>query len=112
MTHCLRVDDDVALRAKVDEALTVYDEYVRTKTGGEEGTEDKGGPVMNPNNKNDTTKKPESGDDSDPSTTAPPPTKNEEVGGQENPAATKTGAAASSSTSTPVGANSNGQGGA
>ena len=28
-----RVDDDAALRAKVDEALTVYDEYVKNKGG-------------------------------------------------------------------------------
>jgi polyadenylate-binding protein len=31
-----RIEDDSALRAKVDEALTVYDEYVKTK-GGDEG---------------------------------------------------------------------------
>ncbi len=29
----MRVDDDVALRAKVDEALTVYDEYMKNKGG-------------------------------------------------------------------------------
>jgi polyadenylate-binding protein len=28
-----RIEDDSALRAKVDEALTVYDEYVKTKGG-------------------------------------------------------------------------------
>lgn len=32
-----RVDDDAALRAKVDEALTVYDEYVKNKGGEGEG---------------------------------------------------------------------------
>lgn len=34
-----RIEDDAALRAKVEEALTVYDEYVRTKStsGGNEG---------------------------------------------------------------------------
>jgi polyadenylate-binding protein len=29
------IDDEAALRAKVDEALTVYDEYVKTKTDGD-----------------------------------------------------------------------------
>lgn len=33
------VEDDAALRAKVEEALSVYDEYVKTKTGDEEGAE-------------------------------------------------------------------------
>jgi polyadenylate-binding protein len=35
-----RVDDDAALRAKVDEALSVYDEYMKGKDGepGLEGT--------------------------------------------------------------------------
>lgn len=28
-----RIDDESALRAKVDEALTVYDEYVKNKGG-------------------------------------------------------------------------------
>jgi polyadenylate-binding protein len=32
-----RVDDDAALRAKVDEALTVYDEYMKNKGGDGEG---------------------------------------------------------------------------
>ena len=31
------IEDESALRAKVDEALTVYDEYVKTKGGDEEG---------------------------------------------------------------------------
>lgn len=31
LTYPTSVDDDVALRAKVDEALTVYDEYVKNK---------------------------------------------------------------------------------
>lgn len=31
LTRVHRAEDDAALRAKVDEALTVYDEYVRTK---------------------------------------------------------------------------------
>jgi polyadenylate-binding protein len=34
-----RVDDDAALKAKVDEALTVYDEYVKNKGGEAEGGE-------------------------------------------------------------------------
>jgi len=34
------IEDESALRAKVDEALTVYDEYVKTK-GGEEGDAEK-----------------------------------------------------------------------
>lgn len=29
----IRVDDDAALRAKVDEALSVYDEYMKGKDG-------------------------------------------------------------------------------
>jgi len=38
------VEDESALRAKVDEALTVYDEYVKTKGGdGEETGEAKEG---------------------------------------------------------------------
>lgn len=28
-----RVDDDAALRAKVDEAINVYDEYMKSKGG-------------------------------------------------------------------------------
>ena len=31
------IEDESALRAKVDEALTVYDEYVKTKGGDEAG---------------------------------------------------------------------------
>jgi polyadenylate-binding protein len=30
-----RIDDDAALRSKVDEAMTVYDEYVKGRAGGE-----------------------------------------------------------------------------
>jgi polyadenylate-binding protein len=38
------IEDESALRAKVDEALTVYDEYVKTKGGeGEEAGEAKEG---------------------------------------------------------------------
>lgn len=37
LTLC-SVEDDSALRAKVDEALTVYDEYVKTK-GGDDANE-------------------------------------------------------------------------
>ena len=36
LTH-YRIEDESALRAKVDEALTVYDEYVKTKGGDESG---------------------------------------------------------------------------
>ena len=32
-----RIEDDTALRAKVDEALNVYDEYVKNKGGEGEG---------------------------------------------------------------------------
>lgn len=32
-----RTNDDDALRNKVDEAMTVYDEYVKNQTGGDEG---------------------------------------------------------------------------
>ena len=32
-----RVDDDAALRAKVDEALSVYDEYMKNKGGDGDG---------------------------------------------------------------------------
>jgi polyadenylate-binding protein len=31
----LSIEDDVALKAKVDEALAVYDEYIKTHGGGE-----------------------------------------------------------------------------
>jgi polyadenylate-binding protein len=34
---CNRIEDNSALQAKVDEALTVYDEYVKNNKGGEEG---------------------------------------------------------------------------
>lgn len=40
-TNCHSIEDESALRAKVDEALTVYDEYVKNKGGeGEEATSD------------------------------------------------------------------------
>ena len=32
--HFYRIDDDAALRAKVDEALSVYDDYMKTREGG------------------------------------------------------------------------------
>lgn len=32
-----RLDDDEALRSKVDEALSVYDEYMKNKDEGEAG---------------------------------------------------------------------------
>ena len=35
LTEKPRIDDDAALRAKVDEALTVYDEYIKNKGEGE-----------------------------------------------------------------------------
>jgi polyadenylate-binding protein len=36
-----RVDDDAALRSKVDEALAVYDDYMKTKTKeGSNGTKE------------------------------------------------------------------------
>lgn len=34
---CDSIDDDNALRAKVDEAMTVYDEYVKTQGSETEG---------------------------------------------------------------------------
>lgn len=36
-----RVDDESALRAKVDEALGVYDEYMKNKGGEAEGAPEK-----------------------------------------------------------------------
>ncbi len=33
------IEDESALRAKVDEALTVYDEYVKNNKGSEDSTE-------------------------------------------------------------------------
>lgn len=41
LTRC-RIEDDGALRAKVDEAMTVYDEYVKAQAGpeGEAGKKD------------------------------------------------------------------------
>ena len=37
----LRVDDDAALRSKVDEALAVYDDYMKTKSkDGPNGTKE------------------------------------------------------------------------
>lgn len=35
-----RVDDDAALRSKVDEALSVYDDYMKTREGGPNGTKE------------------------------------------------------------------------
>lgn len=35
LTFLNRIDDESALRAKVDEAMTVYDEYVKTKSDDE-----------------------------------------------------------------------------
>jgi polyadenylate-binding protein len=32
---CRRIEDEAALKAKVDEALAVYDEYVKTQGQGE-----------------------------------------------------------------------------
>lgn len=40
---CFRLEDDEALRAKVDEALNVYDEYMKNK-GGEGEAGDAGKP--------------------------------------------------------------------
>lgn len=40
----LRVDDDTALRAKVDEALSVYDDYMKSRsTDGPNGTKEEDG---------------------------------------------------------------------
>jgi hypothetical protein len=40
-TDFFRVDDDAALRSKVDEALTVYDDYMKTKAkDGPNGTQE------------------------------------------------------------------------
>lgn len=36
LTIIYRIDDPAALRQKVDEALSVYDEYVKTKDGDDE----------------------------------------------------------------------------
>lgn len=33
LTVPFRIDDEAALRAKVDEAITVYDEYMKNKGG-------------------------------------------------------------------------------
>ena len=33
MTNLCSIEDDAALRAKVDEAMSVYDEYVKTNKG-------------------------------------------------------------------------------
>jgi polyadenylate-binding protein len=38
-----RIEDDAALRAKVDEALVVYDEYVRNKASAENEPTNDGG---------------------------------------------------------------------
>ena len=38
--NCNRIDDDDKLREKVDEALTVYDEYVKNKGGDAAGQTD------------------------------------------------------------------------
>lgn len=35
MLTFLRVDDDAALRSKVDEAMSVYDEYMKAKGEGD-----------------------------------------------------------------------------
>lgn len=35
----LRIEDNSALQAKVDEALTVYDEYIKNNKGDGEGEE-------------------------------------------------------------------------
>ena len=37
-TDFSRIEDESALRSKVDEALTVYDEYVKTKGGDAEAS--------------------------------------------------------------------------
>lgn len=42
------VDDDNALRAKVDEAMTVYDEYVKNKGGDAEPPAGSGGKPEEP----------------------------------------------------------------
>lgn len=39
----LRVDDDAALRAKVDEALSVYDDYMKSRAEGPNGTKEEDG---------------------------------------------------------------------
>jgi hypothetical protein len=36
----IRVDDDTALRAKVDEALAVYDDYMKSKQQQTNGTKE------------------------------------------------------------------------
>ena len=37
LTKCDRIEDEGALKAKVDEALTVYDEYVKSQNPAEGG---------------------------------------------------------------------------
>ena len=40
--NILRIEDDDALRAKVNEALNVYDDYLKTKGDGANGTGEEG----------------------------------------------------------------------
>lgn len=40
LTPVNRIDDDAALRAKVNEALSVYDDYMKNKGEGANGTVD------------------------------------------------------------------------
>jgi polyadenylate-binding protein len=60
-TDHFRIDDDAALRAKVDEAMTVYDEYVKNKAGEKTGSTAESG-VEVPSTSEES-KKPESTDD-------------------------------------------------
>lgn len=38
--YCLSIEDEAALKAKVDEALAVYDEYVKSQATGSEKKEE------------------------------------------------------------------------
>lgn len=42
----LRVDDDAALRLKVDEALSVYDDYMKNRPEQSNGTKEDDGPKI------------------------------------------------------------------
>ena len=46
LTSFRSTTDDDALRAKVDEAMNVYDEYIKNQSGGSMGGED-GAPTTN-----------------------------------------------------------------
>ena len=49
ITNPPSVDDDSALRSKVDEALSVYDDYMKSKTGdGANGTKEEENPEPTP----------------------------------------------------------------